>query len=337
MTTIVPVLTSKPALTQNKSAPWQMVNAIQTTGLFLAIRISVISTLVVKQSLPILTCVAPSVAVGASPIVATVNNHFIHADEVMYFLPKLAATKPTEQVWRAALDLAIDRRLVLTALYRKKKVVKESAIDVEIARLDRVFSKSSSNLDKRLNKWGISKDSFRDVLRWQLTWQRYLNSALTDENLKRYFQKYKCHFDGTEIRASHILLLLDSRKSNKPSRLAKANQIRAQIQRGEKSFAEAAQEYSSAPSAKSGGDVGWIERHKPMSAEFSDAVFGLHRGNISQPVLSSAGIHLIHCTDIKPGTRTWLEAREQLVESVQRYLFQWLADRERQQANVELP
>ena len=102
------------------------------------------------------------------------------------------------------------------------------------------------------------------------------------------------------------------------------------------SFADAAREHSQSPSAESGGDIGWITRHETMPEAFSSAAFGLQVGQISQPVETKYGVHLIRCLEEKAGKITWQEVRKPLREAVIQYLFRWCADQERKHVKVKI-
>jgi parvulin-like peptidyl-prolyl isomerase len=100
-----------------------------------------------------------------------------------------------------------------------------------------------------------------------------------------------------------------------------AEDIRGRIAAGSLSFADAARKYSQAPSGAMGGDIGWISRREPMPEAFARAAYQLHQGELSPPITSSLGIHLIQCLEIEPGTRTWQDVRDELTPVVQRDIF----------------
>ena len=112
--------------------------------------------------------------------------------------------------------------------------------------------------------------------------------------------------------------------------------MQREIQSSELTFADAAKQYSQTPTAASGGDIGYISRHQPMPEPFSRAAFALDKGQMSPPVASPAGVHLIQCLDVKPGEKTWQHARAELERAVTQYLFQWVADQERPGATIEI-
>ncbi|MFZ4212896.1 peptidylprolyl isomerase SurA [Pantoea endophytica] len=107
----------------------------------------------------------------------------------------------------------------------------------------------------------------------------------------------------TEVHARHILL--------KPSPIltdaqaqAKIEQIAADIKSGKTTFAAAAKHFSDDPgSANQGGDLGWAspEIYDPA---FRDALLKLQKGQVSQPVHSSFGWHLIQLLDTRQVDKT---------------------------------
>ena len=91
----------------------------------------------------------------------------------------------------------------------------------------------------------------------------------------------------TEVRASHILVKTEN----------DAKIIFDRINKGE-SFAKIAMEKSICPSAKKGGDLGFFGRGRMVRA-FELAAFSLEKGQVSQPIKTEFGWHLIRVTDKK--------------------------------------
>jgi parvulin-like peptidyl-prolyl isomerase len=90
-----------------------------------------------------------------------------------------------------------------------------------------------------------------------------------------------------QIRASHILV---------PT-LNQAEFLLKEIEKG-KSFEELAKKYSSCPSGHEGGDLGFFGKGQ-MVPEFEKEAFSLKIGEISKPVKTQFGYHLIKVTDKK--------------------------------------
>ncbi|EAM9405738.1 peptidylprolyl isomerase SurA [Salmonella enterica] len=107
----------------------------------------------------------------------------------------------------------------------------------------------------------------------------------------------------TEVHARHILLKPSPIMNDQQSRL-KLEEIAADIKSGKTTFAAAAKEYSQDPgSANQGGDLGWATPDI-FDPAFRDALTKLHKGQISAPVHSSFGWHLIELLDTRKVDKT---------------------------------
>ncbi|ECD9729086.1 peptidylprolyl isomerase SurA [Salmonella enterica] len=107
----------------------------------------------------------------------------------------------------------------------------------------------------------------------------------------------------TEVHARHILLKPSPIMNDQQARL-KLEEIAADIQSGKTTFAAAAKEYSQDPgSANQGGDLGWATPDI-FDPAFRDALTKLHKGQISAPVHSSFGWHLIELLDTRKVDKT---------------------------------
>ncbi|KCU92028.1 peptidyl-prolyl cis-trans isomerase SurA [Salmonella enterica subsp. enterica serovar Cerro str. FSL R8-0235] len=107
----------------------------------------------------------------------------------------------------------------------------------------------------------------------------------------------------TEVHARHILLK-PSPIMNDHRRAEKLEEIAADIKSGKTTFAAAAKEYSQDPgSANQGGDLGWATPDI-FDPAFRDALTKLHKGQISAPVHSSFGWHLIELLDTRKVDKT---------------------------------
>jgi peptidyl-prolyl cis-trans isomerase C len=105
----------------------------------------------------------------------------------------------------------------------------------------------------------------------------------TDEEIKKYYEDNKEQFkNGESVNASHILV--DSEE--------KANEILKEIKEGKISFEDAARKESSCPSKDNGGNLGEFTKGQ-MVPEFDKAVFEMQVGEISEPVKTQFGYHLI--------------------------------------------
>jgi parvulin-like peptidyl-prolyl isomerase len=101
------------------------------------------------------------------------------------------------------------------------------------------------------------------------------------------------------------------------------------------SFAEAARQHSTSPSARQGGDLGYFRFQGRMPAAIAAVAFALPVGEISQPFRSSFGAHLVTVTDRKPGDLSLEDVRADVLEAVSRALWDDQVRQERAGAAIE--
>ncbi len=121
-----------------------------------------------------------------------------------------------------------------------------------------------------------------------------------------------------ERRIRHILVETGSSDADA---LARIQQLLAEILEG-KAFEDVAKESSDDfGSAMQGGDLGYMSRDAMMDEAFADAAFALSSvGEVSEPVKSAYGYHLIQLVDIKPGqAKAFEEVRSQLEEDYRKH------------------
>ncbi len=115
---------------------------------------------------------------------------------------------------------------------------------------------------------------------------------VSDEEAQTYYQEHKEDFqEPPKTNLKYLLLAKEPSKADEESVRVKIEEIRDMVISGE-DFSDLAQEYSQGPSAAKGGDLGFFERGS-MVKPFEDAAFSLKQGEISQPVRTRFGWHII--------------------------------------------
>lgn len=92
---------------------------------------------------------------------------------------------------------------------------------------------------------------------------------------------------STFVKASHLLVKTEE----------EAIKLKEEIVNG-KDFAKVAKEVSLCPSGQNGGDLGYFTKGQ-MVKEFEDAAFSMEVGEVSAPIRTQFGYHLIYLTDKK--------------------------------------
>ena len=281
-----------------------------------------------------------------NPVAAFVNGVAISVAEVEFEMARAIGAQQLEAslakyVRARTLQQLIDRELVSQWLGDKDAAANESEVQLAVDRLKKRLASREITLQEHLEEKRIARAELDRALSWQISWPRFTKRYLTDANLEKYFQDHRVDFDGTTIRVAHILLPIEvegtetTRAAQIATQKTVAAELRENIVSGEISFAAAASLHSRAPTAATGGDIGFISRHDPMPAAFSDAAYQLAKGDISEPVESRFGIHLIQCLEFKPGDATWEDVREELQVAIKQYLFEWAVKQSRVDSQIE--
>jgi len=150
-------------------------------------------------------------------------------------------------------------------------------------------------------------------------------AALTDEAMhKVYDEAVKQMGNEEEVHARHILVATED----------EAKAIAAELKKGA-DFATLAKEKSKDPGAADGGDLGYFTKDQ-MVPEFAEAAFKLDKGQVSDPVHTQFGWHIIKVEDkrIKP-TPTFDQVKAQLTNYVEHRAQAAMVDNLRKTATVE--
>lgn len=157
---------------------------------------------------------------------------------------------------------------------------------------------------------GLTEEEYKNVLKENTTVNEYINKKMegyevSQEEKEKFFEENKDAF--YERSARHILVETED----------EANKVLQRLKDGE-DFAELAKELSEDPgSAAQGGDLGFFPQGR-MVAEFNDFVFGNNVGDLSDPIKSDFGYHIIEITGEKS---TLADFEEEIEAEVRSQMF----------------
>lgn len=219
--------------------------------------------------------------VSADTVVATVNGHDITLGSMVAMreaLPQEYLTLPDDVLFNGILE----------------QLVQQSALSQE----------GEAAMTKRDE---LTLDNQRRGYLAGIVLDKVASAAVTDEALQAaYDAKYANAEPGKEYNASHILVATED----------EAKAIKAEIDGGA-DFAAVAKEKSTGPSGPNGGDLGWFGLGM-MVKPFEDAVVGLEPGQVSDPVQTQFGWHVIKLNETRMAAAPALdEVRDDLAAELQ--------------------
>jgi peptidyl-prolyl cis-trans isomerase C len=240
-------------------------------------------------------------------------------------------------------DLIMDK-LVAEAASTEK--VSDADVDAELAKIKGQFPDDKA-FQEQIAQSGMTPDKLKENIRTGLQQSRWMKSQvkspeITDDQAKTFYESNIKEFEQPEtVKATHILFMVEPDApadvvKQKEEAAAKAAQRAAA---GE-DFTKLAKELSEEPGAsESGGDLGFFPKDR-MVPEFADAAFAQKVGDISKPVKTQFGWHVIKVTDKKAaGTVPFEQVKEQVVSYLksnnQREAVQAVLNKLKESAKIE--
>jgi peptidyl-prolyl cis-trans isomerase C len=262
---------------------------------------------------------------------------------------------------RERLDFLIDNLLIEQCLVQRKVAVEDKEVDARVKQVYEEIQKSKQSVEAVMRDLMLTEAELRTQITAQLRWDKYADSQATDAALRTFFAAHTEMFDGSMVRARHILLTppAGDAKAAEQARtdlLAFKQQIEDQVAAGlaklpaqtdsagrdkerarltDETFAALARAKSACPSRERGGDLEFFPRVGAMVEPFAQAAFALKPSQVSDVVTTQFGYHLLLVTDRRPGKETKYEDVKDEVKGVYcMRLWEDLAAQLRQTAKI---
>jgi peptidyl-prolyl cis-trans isomerase SurA len=316
--------------------------------------LKILGAALLALALPSLAQAGPKVV---DRVAAVVNEEMIPYSEVeQRAATELAAleaeghTTPekTRDALRHALDEIIADRLLVAEEKNASIEVTDQEVDYAIDDVRKQNSMDAATFERALMSKGQTMTGFRDKMRRDLSAMKLIGQKVrakvkvTDEDVKAEYTR-QSHADeaDVEVHARHIVVQVpkDASKDVEQATFKRAEALAKRARAGE-DFAELAKKNSEGPSKAEGGDVGFFKRGEMVGA-FDKVAFSLKPGEISDPVRSPFGWHVILVVERRAGAPKPFEqvkddVRDKLWrEAMQRQTEQYVAEL-RKQATVDI-
>lgn len=222
------------------------------------------------------------------------NSDSSSDDEVVAEVGDMKVTKSefydelVNQNGAQVLNLLISDKIIEAEIIELEINVADEDIEKDLQVMKDYYS-SEDEFNADLTANGLTIDDVKDNIEMNLQVELLLEPYIdiTEDEMKEYFEKNKVTLAQEEqVKASHILV--DTEEL--------ALEVIGKLDAGE-AFADLAKEYSTdASNSEQGGNLGYFNR-QTMNQEFTDAVFAMKVGQISEPVETEYGYHIISLED----------------------------------------
>jgi peptidyl-prolyl cis-trans isomerase SurA len=267
-------------------------------------------------------------------VVAIVNDNVISSYDLQQRVLLLIATsgvqptaQNTPQFEQEAVNELIDEALEMQEVRRAEKDQKFKIVaddDTVNRRIEEIAQqspyKSGARLLEAFSSAGIEPGTFRAQVRADISWQDWMHGRYGGSRLKISQAQIKAVVSEIEAQASQPQyqlgeILIDAdHAGGMPQAEAAGAQLVTQLQQGAP-FAQVARQFSSASTAATGGDAGWLTEAQ-LPAELRPVVEQLRPGELSKPIPAQSGVYILLMRDKRAGSTSELIALKQAAISL---------------------
>ena len=230
--------------------------------------------------------------------------------------------KKEKEVTDRILEQYIEEILLQQEIERYELEVSKEELDARVEAIRQERGLTLEQMSDILAEGGETLEDFREQLRSDLLKHNLIRGkvgkkiVVTETEVLDRYKKEASIQSGVLVRLSYILLPADH----------PAGDVLAEITDGDKTFAEAADEYSIGPGVGEGGDLGWLDMGD-LAPDWRDAVADLEPGGVSEPFAVNDQTALIMLADRKQGDVVLDEnLKNQIYEELREEKFQSVLD-----------
>jgi peptidyl-prolyl cis-trans isomerase C len=240
-----------------------------------------------------------------------------------------------------AISFLVENALLDQYLEQMKVAVEEKEVEKRLAEIKKEITDTKLDFAKVCQTLHVTETDLRVQIVATLRFDKFAGQYATDKALREFFDANRTMFDGSQVKARHILLKpatadAQAAEQAKAKLLGIKKQIEEQVAVGMKgvtaqdklaqekariklldeAFAALALKESACPSKSNGGELGWFPRSGRMVEAFAKTAFALKPYEMSDVVATDFGMHLILVTDRKAGSEVQYEKLQEVVREV---------------------
>lgn len=268
--------------------------------------------------------------------VATVNGKEIPASEFNEAIELRAGMMPPGQAMTPQMAQRLKGNVVdgLVTMKLVEAAVEKSDVEIDSKDVDAEYDQfrermpSEEDYKKFMEKRGLTEEKLRENFVTDLKLRKLMDekfgTKVSDKDAKAFYKENESRFEHkAQVHARHILLKLDkdADEATVAKAKARAEELAKEAQKPDADFEALAKKNSEGPTASRGGDLGFFEKGRMVPA-FADAAFAMKAGEISDPVKSEFGYHVIQVVEKKDAGKTSFdEVKEKILSQLERQKF----------------
>ena len=250
---------------------------------------------------------APLQAQGVLRIAAVVNDRVISVLDVIermkfvMFSTGMPNTADNQRrLAQQILRTLVDEEMQLQEANNQNITVSDRDIDNAVRTLEERNQMQPGDLERLLQGRQISITTLRKKLEAEIAWGRTVSRKLrseariSDDAIDEELARLESQLNQPRLRVSEILLNVDDPNQEDEVRRT-ALRLKDQLNAGS-NFAALARSFSQSTTASVGGDLGWIQAGL-LSEELDAAIASMNPGDVSDPIRTVAGYHLLYLRD----------------------------------------
>jgi peptidyl-prolyl cis-trans isomerase C len=207
--------------------------------------------------------------------------------------------KAYQQLRKSALDALIDKELLWQEALKRGVVISDATVQSQVDQTRQAFG-GADVFARRLEDAGFDEASYAEYTRRELAAQQVFADLTKlgepdEKQVRAFFEEHRAEMSRPEeVQVRHILIKVPqgAEASTVEAARLRLEAMRTTINKGA-DFASVARSGSEDASASEGGDLGYFPRGR-MLPEFDKAAFALAPGEVSEPVRTAVGWHLIY-------------------------------------------
>lgn len=260
----------------------------------------------------LITVLLGGTAMAQSPhgIAAVVNDDIVTTHDLrqrtLFMVATTGIERDEKSIARAqqqALRNLVDEHIQMQEAEKFDQTIADEEVNQSVARLIGRNGLDPNEVVQRLASVGVSIETMRDQVRSEIAWQRIINGLygsrirISDAQIDETINRISANASKPNYRVAEIYIEASPDIGGIEGAMEGANAMIKQLSDGAP-FPLLAQQFSSAPTAAKGGDLGWV-REGELRPEVDQVITQMEVGNLSKPIQVPGGVYVVALIDKK--------------------------------------